>query len=169
MPPNATRIRRRFCHGIPPIAVSSEAPPPTTDGVITLFRFPPRRTTAGRCNRYRGRLFLGHRRRLDLQPRRPELAPRAPYAPQRAFSAPTCRRPAASVSLELKDVVGAVAGRTSEIRANRSKRSARPFLPPLIFFVIVSASPSSAQRLRVARIPVEQRHQAFPRVGIHRL
>jgi hypothetical protein len=134
-----------------------------------LFRFPPRRTTAGRCNRYRGRLFLGHRRRLDLQPRRPELEPRAPYAPQRAFSAPTCRRPAASVSLELKDVVGAVAGRTSEIRANRSKRSARPFLPPLIFFVIVSASPSSAQRLRVARIPVEQRHQAFPRVGIHRV
>jgi hypothetical protein len=39
MPANATRIRRRFCHGIPPIAVSSEAPPPTTDGVITSFDF----------------------------------------------------------------------------------------------------------------------------------
>ncbi len=33
------------------------------------------------------------------------------------------------------------------MRASRSNRSAKPFLPPLTFFVMVSASPSSAQRL----------------------
>lgn len=41
MPPNATRINKRFCHGMPPIAVSSEAPPPMTDGVITSLDFHP--------------------------------------------------------------------------------------------------------------------------------
>ena len=39
MPLNATRIRRRFCQGMPPIAVGSEAPPPMTDGVITSLDF----------------------------------------------------------------------------------------------------------------------------------
>ncbi|MDW9900158.1 hypothetical protein GOB10_31460 [Sinorhizobium meliloti] len=39
MPPNATRINKRFYQGMPPIAVSSEAPPPMTDGVMTSFDF----------------------------------------------------------------------------------------------------------------------------------
>lgn len=39
MPAKATRINKRFCHGMPSIAVSSEAPPPMTDGVIISFDF----------------------------------------------------------------------------------------------------------------------------------
>lgn len=67
------------------------------------------------------------------------------------------------VSLELANVVDAIAEENCcEIRDNRSKRSARPFLPPLIFFVM-GASPSSARRFSNRACPNRTTERTLPR------
>lgn len=137
--PNAARIRRRFCQRRPPTAVIAKP------RRRSYWDQAPRSasTTAHQgwqASQEPKPLLLGYRRRLTS-------------GRDALHGSPRFRRDIAVyvkplIGLELDHVVGAVP-EESEMCASRSNRSDRPFLPPLTFFVLVSASPSSAQRLSV--------------------
>lgn len=75
----------------------------------------------------------------------------------------------ALVGLELKDVVGAVA----EKNERDPRQSVKPISPAVLTAVdllrdglgVAFAGPA----VQVACVPLEQRHQAFPRIGIDRV
>lgn len=108
MPPNATRINKRFCHGMPPDRSEQRGAAADDRRGDHLVGLPPRRVEAGWRDRYRYQLLLRHRGHVDLRPCRFARSERHKRHMHRStgFRSDIAVDLQALVGLELKDVVG---------------------------------------------------------------